>query len=872
MKTIFLIDGNSLLYRAYFSTGPLTNNEGFPTNALYGLANMLLRIMAKNPDYAVAAFDTKEPTFRHKMFSEYKAQRKPPEDSLVLQMQPARDLVRAFGIRVIEMPGYEADDIIGTIAKRAEKKDTESCIWTGDLDSLQLIDDKISVYHTVKGVSDVKIYDRSAVKERYDVTVDQFVDFKSLKGDASDNIPGVPGIGDKTAAKLLNEYGSLTGIYDNIESMKEGKTKRSLTEFREQAFLSEKLARIDTNIPLAEDFDLWQYIGFNHKELYKLASLYQFRSLYSFIDKSQIGEEEDEKEEIIREIEPTDIENDRDLEKLLEDLKGEKTLSFHFDYVPETKRFVSCSVYSEKLGLFRITMEKEESLLDNIIFDEPFHLEPGDLKLILEDENIEKIVFDSKNLIKIFKNYGIDIKNISFDTYLAGYVKDAGRVSDTQKKLKEDLFRTELDADAYANFLCYKKLKEELTERESLGLLLDVEQPLAYVLADMERTGVEVDREKLKNLSQYLNEELQKTEEKIYYFAGHEFNILSPKQLADVLFEELEIPYPKKSKKYSTGAEILEQLREYPIVNYVLEYRELSKVKSTYADALLKQVSFSDGRIHTTFLQTGTQTGRLSSEKPNIQNIPNREGVGMKVREAFVSAKGHSLISCDYSQIEFRIFAHITGDRALIRAFEEGIDFHTAAAMNIFGAEKEEVTKDMRSVAKTMNFAILYGMGAYTLGRELGKTVREANDFINEYFDRFPEIRKTKERILAEAREKGFVSTINNRRLYISDFSAGNHFARQAAERAAVNMPFQGSAADIMKIAMNNIYDRIKRENKDIKILLQVHDEIVCECPDDIAEESALLIKEEMEKAYKLKVPLVAECKIGKNWADMKTI
>ena len=440
MKKIFLIDGNSLLYRAYFATGQLSNNLDFPTNALYGLSNMLITILAKKPDYVVAAFDTHAPTFRHKMFADYKAQRKPPEEQLVMQMEPSRDLVRAFGVPVIEMPGYEGDDIIGTIAKKSGELGINVCVWSGDLDSLQLIDDNIKIYHTVKGVRDIKIYDQKSVKDRYDVTVEQFVDFKGLKGDPSDNIPGVPGIGDKSAAKLLNEYGSMEGIFNNIDSMKESKIKRNLIEFKEQALLSKNLAKIDTNIPIEFDFDSWEFNGFNHNDLYKLATLYQFYSLYQYIDKSQV-QEEIEEEKKTEELNPIVINDENDLKTLIGDLEKEKEISFYFDFVPETKRFSKCSVYTEKLGLFEISMEKEESLFDTIVFDEPFALNIKDLKSILENENIAKIVFKSKELIKILSHNNIDIKNIIFDTYLASYIKVGnGMVNGINSTIVADVF------------------------------------------------------------------------------------------------------------------------------------------------------------------------------------------------------------------------------------------------------------------------------------------------------------------------------------------------------------------------------------------------------------------------------------------------
>ena len=864
MENIFLIDGNSLLFRAYFANGSLSNNIGFPTNALYGLSNMLLRILAKKPTYVVCAFDTHAPTFRHIMFDDYKAQRKEPEEGLVMQMAPARELVRAFGVTVIEMDGYEADDIIGTVAKHSENLEVQ--IWTGDLDSLQLIDENIKVYQTVKGVTDIKIYNADAVFDRYGVTVDQFVDFKGLKGDASDNIPGVPGIGDKTAAKLLQEYGSMDGIYDNIDAMKEGKIKKNLAEFKDQAYLSKTLAKIDTNIPLEMSYDKWKFTGFNHNELYKISNLYQFYNLRTFIDMSKVTTEDKSKEEILEEIAPKIIDNEKDFEKVLSLFEKEKEVSLYFDY--EGDYFKSCSLFNENIGLFDINMKKEENLLDIIIFDEEFYIDISRLKSILENKEIKKILFKSKDLIKLFLRDGIYLDNLYFDTYLASYIKDSARVGDTIEKLSYSLFNKELTPNAYNNYLIYKKLYSVLEDDLTLNLLQNVEDPLSFVLAEMEREGIEVKTKKLEELSIYIAGELTRLEREIYDLAGKEFNILSPKQLISVLFEDLKIPYPGKGK-ISTNAEVLDLLVDYDIVRKILEYREFSKIKSTYSDALIKQINPNTGRVHTTYLQTGTVTGRLSSEKPNLQNIPNKGGVGAKVREAFVATREHILISCDYSQIEFRLFAHITGDKELIKAFVNGVDFHTAAAMTIFGVSENEVTKEQRSQAKTMNFGILYGMGAYNLSKQLNISVKEANAFIENYFNRFPAIRETKKQILDEAKKKGYVATICGRRLYCPDLNAGNHFARANQERAAVNMPFQGSAADIMKIAMINVYNRIKQEKLDIKILLQVHDELVCECPADLMDVAAKLIKEEMERAFVLKVPLVAEVKVGSNWGEM---
>jgi len=870
LDKIFLIDGNSLLYRAFFATRLFTNSDGFPTNALYGLSSMIIKILDEKPKYIVAAFDTPKKTFRHEMFEDYKAHRKPPAEELILQMQPARDLLRAFGITVIENPGYEADDIIGTIAKKATNQNIHSCIYTGDLDSLQLIDNNIDVYHTVRGVTDISIYNADAVLKRYGIPVDKMVDYKGLKGDPSDNIPGVPGIGDKTATNLINEYGTIENILDNVDKMKEGKVKKTLSENKEIALLSKTLGIIDINVPMEFEFDKWEYTTPDYDILKALFIKYQFRSLLNYIDPTKLNKEVETPE--IKNQKEIVVENKKDFEELLNNIKKEKEVSIFFDYSPDTTRFFNFNIFSPTLGFYNINMEEQRSLLDIIVFDEAFNININDLKDLLEDDNIKKIVFDSKNLIKILEYFNIDLKGIIFDTHLASYIKDPARTSYSIKDLAFNVFGVEQKDNAYVNYKLYKELYEDLKKTDTLDLLINIEIPNSYVLSNMEITGIELDCEYLKNLSNHINDQLNDLSKEIYKISGAEFNIASPKQLGEILFDKLEIPYPEKSNKHSTGIEILEKLTEYEIINKIITFRELSKIKSTYTDTLINLVNKNTGRLHTTFNQTVTSTGRLSSSNPNLQNIPIKSELGREVRKAFVSAKEHTLISTDYSQIEFRIFAHITKDEWLINAFKAGIDFHTATAATIYGVSEQEVTSDMRRNAKTMNFAILYGMADFTLSKQLGISVKEAKEFIEKYFARFPKVKETKELIIANAERDGYVSTITGRRSYTKEINSGNRMAKLAAERAAVNMPFQGSAADIMKVAMNNLFKRLNKEYKTIKILLQVHDELVCECPDDLVNVAAKIISEEMENAYQLLVPLDTEVKIGKNWTDMNKL
>ncbi|MBR4748681.1 MAG: DNA polymerase I [Abditibacteriota bacterium] len=903
MKKLLLLDGNSLLYRAYFAGRPLSTREGFPTNALYGLSNMVFSILEKDaPDYIIAAFDTPQPTFRHEAYAEYKAQRKPPEDALVQQMQPARELLSAFGLQVIEKPGFEGDDIIGTIARVASEKGMETHIYTGDLDTLQLVEPSVRVYHTVKGVSEIVMYDNDRIMERYGIGADRMVDFKGLKGDTSDNIPGVPGIGDKTASKLIAEYGSIEGLYQNIDSLKPGKMKDSLVENKSLALLSCSLARIDTRVPLDSDPLAEKYTEPHWGALLELFRKYEFRSL---MDRIPAGAEAEEApgaaapepdaaapaaEEALPEAagkpapperpETVRVDSEGGLRALKEALAGAGRIALLAD-----EELREMSIYAGgRLWELPVSGRTGQGLM---VFDEPFAASLEELKPYLEDPELKKTVYSAKQLYKSLIGRRVCLRGADSDLSLAAYLKDSGAFSAiirdykkpapgkrgredafVIKRLWQEAFGAEVKGDAFMLQTLLDRYYGALGQEEK-ELCDRIEIPLSTVLGDMERRGIEADKTALTEMSGRFQQELDLISERIYAAAGETFNIASPRILRDVLFDKMAIPYPKKGGANSTSEEILSPLAaEYPICGDVLRYRELAKLKSTYADALADNIDPSTGRIHTSFNQTLTTTGRLSSSDPNLQNIPVKTEEGREIRKAFVAGAGYTLISADYSQVEFRLFAHITRDPWLIEAFGRGLDFHTAAAATLFGVEQSEVTPDMRRRAKTLNFAILYGMQEFTLAGELGCSVKEAKEFTREYFDRFPLVKKTKEEILDKARQRGWVSTIMGRRRYVPNINGGTRPARLAEERAAVNMPFQGSAADIIKLAMINLHRRLK--GTDAELLLQIHDELVVEAPEAKAADIARLVREEMENAYPLLVPLTCEVKLGDNLGDMR--
>ncbi len=898
------IDGNSLLYRAFFAMKHLSTTEGVPTNAVYGFAMMLLRlIQEEKPDSIVVAFDAPVKTFRHEEFDGYKAHRKPTPDELKVQGPIARAMVEAFQAQIIEIPGFEADDVVGTIARQSCEAGYDTLIVTGDLDALQLVNDCVKVMTTVKGVTDTVIYDEDAVVARFGIKPSQMADFKALKGDASDNIPGVKGVGDKTAAKLIQQFDTVEAIYDNLDQVADEKLRKKLVDSKDDAILSKRLATIITDVPVMKTIEELRYQGIDSDRLRSLFKELEFRTLLRRLPEPEAADEV--KEEVVPLVELgtcSTVETDSEVKALVKKLReaGRFALRVHttlgkpsesellgiaFSTGPHETTYVrlGSSTKPEATGALFSYDEEEGYSSDIQIF-----------KDVLEDESIKKVGHDLKGDFAALKLLGIVMRGLEFDTMVGAYVLNSARSSysigdvafeqlgvelpQINPKAKNKDLEPAIDfttcAETEAAWHLVPVLRAKIERDGLLGLVEQVEMPLVPVLAEVELRGVAVDTKYLGGLSIHLNDRIRELEHEIYELAGHEFNIGSPKQLQTVLFEERQIPSGKKTKTgYSTDAETLETLALiHPIVAHILEWRELSKLKSTYADALPKLINPRTGRIHTSLNQAVTTTGRLSSSEPNLQNIPIRTEIGREIRKAFIATNDNVLISADYSQIELRIFAHVTDDPELVRAFENDEDIHTATATTLFGVTESEVTSDMRRRAKTVNFAVIYGMSDFGLAKELGISPREAHEYIDRYFGKFPGVRRYAEETVAYARENGFVTTILGRRRYVPEITSGNRNFRQFAERAAVNMPIQGTAADIMKIAMIRVDEAIHRAGLKTEMVLQVHDELVFEAPPEEVARVVPMVKELMENAHPLAVKLISDVKIGKNWAEMQPV
>lgn len=892
-KKIIVIDGNSLLYRSYYGVRAFSTSDGQPTNALYGLSQMLMRVLEMVPDYIAVAFDTPKPTFRHIEYADYKGHRKAPPDELIQQMALARDLVRAFNIPVLECEGFEADDIIGAITHFATQQKIESVIVTGDLDALQLVNDYTTVLTTVKGVTETVIYDTSAVIARFGITPHQMADYKGLKGDPSDNIPGVPGIGDKTAVELINKYGSIERILEAVEDMPEGKVKRTLLENPGLAIISKKLATIVLDIPLKIDFNDCKLINPDYNVLRELFVRLEFKTLLRRLpDVVETTEATTVKAKYIPGV-CKKILTESEMSVFISQIEAAESIAIRCNLSsnkPSTAKLIGISVCIEpgNTAYFE-TEDTFNNQSTQILFDAPFKASLADIKPVLQNPNIKKICYDSKNDISALLLRGIDLAGVVFDISLAGWVIDASRGNYLIEELVLSYLQSEITTTKAKNLfsdeeysdICsltealyhlYPILEERLKIDELLDLYTNLELPLTRIIAKMELAGVAVDIDELAKISLMIDEDIKELEESIYESAGEEFNIGSPKQLQTILYEKMNIKATKKTKTgYSTNAEVLEELSvEYPFVAEILKYRELTKLKSTYSDALPRLLNKKTGRIHTSLNQTGTATGRLSSSEPNLQNIPIRTELGREIRKSFIASPGHLLISADYSQIEFRIFAHLTKDPWLVDAFENDMDVHLATACSLFNLKPEEVDSHLRRNAKTINFSVMYGMADFTLAKQLGMGVREARAYIEEYFAKFPAVKQYTAKIIEEARQSGYVTTILGRKRYIPDINNSNQNIRSSAERAAVNTPFQGSAADIIKLAMIKLDSCLKDAGNPSRMVLQVHDELLIEAPDEIVNETAKLVKDCMESAYKLEVPLRADIKIGKNWNDME--
>ena len=870
MERLLILDSNSLMNRAFYAIPPLTTTEGVHTNAVYGFTNMLFKMKEEiKPDYIVAAFDRKAPTFRHKEYEEYKAGRKKMPPELGEQFPIIKEVLNLLAVNIYEIDGFEADDIIGTLAKFAEKNNIEVFIVTGDRDALQLATNNIKVVINKKGVTETAVYDEKAFIDEFGVTPTQYIDVKGLMGDKSDNIPGVPGVGEKTAFKLIATYGSMEGVLSNIDEISGKKLKENLETYSEQAIFSKKLATIMTEVPIEFDLDdIKSQDSYNREELKKMFFKLQMKSLLAKLPGDDIeGESEEEK------IEITEVNN---VELLKSILKEEKEIAF-ISY-----KLNDGNIYS-KMELDKIYLSYGEKmyLIDmKLISMENPEESTRLLKNFMENDKITKVIHDGKNLVTTLTKLGIDIKEYIFDTAIAAYLIDSARSEYPLATLINEYLGKEVKGEgdtlvctAVSNMKeLYSYLKERISKEDMDELYYDVEHPLIFILSSMEAVGFKVNREKLDELAIKFKEEIARTEKEIFELCEEEFNINSPKQLGKILFEKLDLPVIKKTKTgYSTNAEVLEKLMDkHEVIPKIIYYRQITKLNSTYVEGL-KNVIDQDGAIHSSFNQTVTTTGRLSSTEPNLQNIPVKYEMGREIRKVFIPKEDTDvLLSCDYSQIELRVLAHMSGDQNMIDAFNHHSDIHTKTASEVFKVPVEEVTSLMRSRAKAVNFGIVYGISDFSLSQDLKITKKEASEYMEIYFDRYPKIKGYLESAKEEAKEKGYVLTILNRRRFIPEIKSSNKIVKALGERLAMNAPIQGSAADIIKLAMVKVYNRIKKENLDSEIILQVHDELILNVKENELEVVKALVKEEMENVLKMAVTLEVDTNIGNTWYEAK--
>ena len=883
MPTLYLIDGNSYFYRAFYAIKRLSNSAGFPTNAIYGFTTMILKLLKeKKPDFFAIVFDSPEPTERHRAYAEYKAHRPPMPDDLQLQIPVIKDVINAFRIKTVEMPGYEADDLLATIAKKYEKKDIDVFIVTGDKDLCQVISPKIKLYDSMKE----KVTEEKDVIERFGVEPSRIPEIMALMGDKSDNIPGVPGIGEKTAVALLKEFGSLDNLIENHSRIKKPKLKKTTSENIDNIRLSLMLSTIDTNIPLdlsLKDLEPKEPAWDRLEEFFRK---FEFNRLLKLLP-GQEAAAEDSTEYIT-------ILDKNALKKLVTGLKDHIAIDTETTArSPITAELVGVSLSDKPEKAYYIPVAHSYSGAPEQLAKE-YVLEQ--IRPALEDPDIKKTGHNIKYDLIVLKNEKIDLKGIDFDTMLASYLLNPNRsrhnledVSMNYLSLKKQSFKEvtdkgkknfkEVSVEDAAKYsgedsavtLKLRNLLEPEIEKQGLSKLFnDIEMPLIEVLADMEMAGVKIDLSLMNILSEELGKELSALVKRIYFLAGEEFNINSPKQLQEILFQKIGLRTIKKTKTgFSTDVDVLEQLSlEHELPKEILEHRTLSKVKSTYVDALPRIVNHKTGRLHTSFNQTITATGRLSSSEPNLQNIPIRGKWGQRIRQAFTAEKAHLLLSSDYSQIELRVLAHFSRDKGLIEVFKKDGDIHTRTASELFGVAPENVTTEMRRMAKTVNFGVIYGISPFGLSRQLGIAHDEAKLYIDTYFAKHSGVRNYVDKLISETSETGYVSTIFNRKRAIPELLSTNRNTRHLGERLVINTPIQGSAADIIKLSMLNIQKRLKKEKLGTRMLLQVHDELLFEVPEKEKDRAESLVKEEMENAVELNVPLKVDIGIGRNWAE----
>lgn len=874
---LILIDGNSIAYRAFFALPLLNNDKGVYTNAVYGFTTMLMRLLEQEkPTHIMVAFDAGKTTFRHETYKEYKGGRQKTPPELSEQFPLLRQLLDALQIKHYELENYEADDIIGTLSKRANEKDWEVQVISGDKDMLQLVSENVKVKVTKKGISDVATYTPSSLKEEMEITPEQVIELKALMGDKSDNIPGVPGVGQKTAAKLLKQYETLENLYEHVEEVSGKKLKENLTNHKEDAFMSRELATINQSAPVEIEINDVAYEGYQEDKVRDMFLELGFQSLLNRIDGEEEQQEEKELESISYEV----------IDMVTKDILADKS-AFHMEILGDnyhTEKIHGAAIVNEKGNYFIPVAALEES---------------KDFKEWIENQEATKVVFDAKKITVLLNRLGMSVEGITFDLLLASYIVDPSennhdipaishRFDEKQVLFDEEVYgkgaKLKLPADekVWQEHIVRKtsliltleeKLHQSLEENKQLDLLLDLELPLAVVLGEMEALGVKADRARLEEMGSELKKRLETLEKEIQELAGEPFNVNSPKQLGPILFEKLELPVIKKTKTgYSTAADVLEQLEgKHPIIEKLLLYRQLKKLDSTYIEGLLKVIDKENQKIHTRFNQALTQTGRLSSIEPNLQNIPIRIEEGRKIRQAFIpSEEGWKILAADYSQIELRVLAHIAKDEKLQQAFKDDMDIHTRTAMEVFHVSEDEVTSDMRRQAKAVNFGIVYGISDYGLSQNLGITRKEAKIFIDRYLESYEGVKQYMKDIVQQAKQDGYVTTLLHRRRYLPEITSRNFNLRSFAERTAMNTPIQGTAADIIKLAMVELDKQIKENNLSSRLLLQVHDELILEVPENELEETQQLVVKVMEQALELAVPLKVDVSYGETWYDAK--
>jgi len=888
-KVLYIIDASAYIHRAYHAIKPLTTSKGIPTNAVYGFIKLVNKVKnEQHPDYIAVCFDHPSKNFRHKLSPDYKANRKPLDADLLTQMPIARQAVKAMELACFEKEGFEADDIIGTIAKKAEQQNIKVVIVTGDKDLFQLVNENIKIWNEAKNI----MFDRQKVFEKYGLYPENITDMLALTGDSCDNVCGVKGIGEKTAVKLINTYGQVENIIANADSIK-GKLSQTIKDGADTLLLSKKLVQLELNVPVETSLE---QMKFNDNLFEHAMDFLKEYELYSFMPSVH---QEKRNENIIKEIKnnPIIIDTKEKAEILQKNLLQQNEIVINIETSGHgimQDLIVGVSLCYGQDNNYYIPINHNDFILQQVKQEEFVEI----FKPVFENKDINFIGHDLKFVKHILKTININLQNIFFDVMLASYCINPAQKHTVENlalkflnfyiKTEEEIFSKgakkikpdNLSIETLGEYSCSKtigiynlknKLTDELKKNNLQNLFFNIEMPVVNVLYDMEETGIKIDKEFLDNFDKDVTTATASIEQNIYNIAQEKFNINSPKQLATVLFEKLQLPAIKKTKTgYSTDESVLLELAEYEIANEILKYRELQKLKTTYIDSINKFVEFEGERIHTIFNQAVTTTGRLSSSDPNLQNIPVRTEYGKKLRNAFVADEGKMFISADYSQIDLRSLAHISKDKNLIKAFNSGADIHTATAMEIFNIEKkEDVTKQQRSAAKSINFGIVYGISSFGLAKQLDISVKQAKEYIDNYFLKYPGIKNWSKQIIEETKQKGYVKTITGRIRYIPEINSANKQIAMFGERMALNTPVQGTSADIIKIAMINIYKKLKEQNLKSKILIQVHDDLLLEVPFEEKDIILKLLKYEMETAVKLDVPLLVDVKTGTNWNNL---